>query len=788
MPPRLRDTFPASKVPEPDAGENPSPPSNKEIEQQAERIDEREKRQLANLPPVESIPSDEQAGIEQTFELDRQEIVSPLRQDFEPREIQTIPIFESAHMGMGDAYFVQNYRYNRTFGSMDPRWPGQLRMGRAIQSIANGAWDFAPIYAVEWTDTDNIQPVIYIIVGVEMFKLQYGALTEIGADLWTNAPTSGALHDNGSGTAFLYAGFGGVATGGNTSPNIAAMGHNQALRGAPPTIKADLLYSLKGTLYRTLTPTTLTEITGNNCQVSLCPFGSDPFTASNWQAGQVVGFATTHINALSSVRGGIVAIKPEGVFGYQQSIDRWVNYAPAWERFLNLKNGIGAFSLGDILVIPMGDGGAVTFDGYNVRPFDPVSLKATPNLHTTAGSFSFTNNERGALGTTKYWMLGATPSMSKAIYAGSDLRFKFEISSSFTDKSSEVRDANLTTGADINQIGDSSDHIYIGWSRPFVGIHFATGLGALGTAVNTQARTMTMAVESAGGWQTVTHRDFTELGGDPLGQSSHNMIMTQDPVEALGWIKTTVDSVEAYWVRLTFNGQLDQVTWANCRILPWYPSIDPTNYPLDGLDRAGALPHILMATPPTAEGDPIWHDMGSLPTPDEIGAVLQCNVGGSNLNQSRQIVAIGRTNIYRIDLAMGDHPETETAPFINDYGLTEFPSIIPAPGKVVRLLKLRIHGTEFDQNLTWRFYYTWDYGKRWSQGPKFTHAPAKYSFNPTNEDRGTRFRWAIGATQSSVAARLTQPAVTRIEADFEILGDELDTVQERELAPAPPLF
>lgn len=785
MPPRLRDTFPTRKVPEPDAGENPSPPNDKEIEQQAERIDERETRQKANLPPIETLPSDEQAGIEQTFELDPAEIVSSLQRESKPLDIRTIPIFESAHMGMGDAYFVRNYRYNRTFGSMDPRWPGQLRMGRAIQSIASGNWGITPVYAVEWTDTDNIQPVIYIVVGVEMFKLQYGALTEIGSDLWTNTVTGAALHDNGSGTAFLYAGFGGISTDGN----IAAMGHDQALRGSPPTIKADLLYSLKGTLYRTLTPSGLNATTGNNCQVSLCPFGSDPFVASNWQAVDTVGLASTPINALSSVRGGIVAIKPEGIFGYQRSIDRWVNYTPSWERFMNLRNGIGTFSLGDLLVVPMGDGGAVTFDGYNVRPFDPISLKATPNLHTTAGGFSFTNGEVGALGTTKSWLLGAVPSMSKAIYAGSDLVFKHEISSSFTTSSTTVRDANLTTGADFT-IGGTSDHVYIGWVRPFVGFHFATGAGSLGAHINNNASVLSVQIGTTGNnWSTVTIRDFTALSGATLGISSKNVVMTQDPVEDLSWVQTVVDGVTAYWVRLTFSvAPLDQVTWANCRILPWYPSIDPTNYPLDGLDRAGALPHVLMATPPTEEGDPIWHDMGSLPTPDDIGAILQANVGGSSLNQSRQIVVIGRTNIYRVDLAMGDHPESETAPFMNDYGLTEFPAIIPAPGKVVRLHKLRIHGEEFDQNLTWRFYYTWDYGKGWSRGPAFTHAPVKYLFNTTGEDKGTRFRWAIGATQSSVAMRVTQPFISRIEADFEVLADELDTVQERELVPATPLF
>jgi hypothetical protein len=138
-----------------------------------------------------------------------------------------------------------------------------------------------------------------------------------------------------------------------------------------------------------------------------------------------------------------------------------------------------------------------------------------------------------------------------------------------------------------------------------------------------------------------------------------------------------------------------------------------------------------------------------------------------------------------MDLTGIDHPGTEAAPFINDVGLIESASMIPVPGKLCRLVGVRINGQEADPALLARFYYTWDYGKPWSHAGTIQRFPAEFEVNQSQ--RGYRFRWAWGWSQSATAALLTQPALTEIEADFEILPDKLDVIQERALA-TPPRF
>ncbi len=259
--------------------------------------------------------------------------------------------------------------------------------------------------------------------------------------------------------------------------------------------------------------------------------------------------------------------------------------------------------------------------------------------------------------------------------------------------------------------------------------------------------------------------------------------MTQDPVGVRNWEQTTVNSVTLYWVRLSWDATLSSdVTLHAIYISPWYPSIDNTNFPLDGLDKAGILPHIYFGTKDRQEGN-VWHDMVTIPEPDDIGAILYFDVGGSNTQQSRGLVAVGRFRIWHFDVTRIDSPGTEAAPFINDVGLIESASMVPFPGKLARLVAVRINGMEADPALLGRFYYTWDYGNPWSKASTVQRFPAQFEIN--QPQRGYRFRWAWGWSQSSDTALLTQPALTEIEADFEILPDEIDAVQERALATPP---
>jgi hypothetical protein len=347
-----------------------------------------------------------------------------------------------------------------------------------------------------------------------------------------------------------------------------------------------------------------------------------------------------------------------------------------------------------------------------------------------------------------------------------------------------VRNLDLDDGATLE--ASSALKVYIGWDRPFSVVHFATG------DPNTTARTMTVKVGTTAGspgtYTTVGvkntgFRDFTELAGAPLGQTG-NIVLMVDPVQ-LGWVKTTVGGTEAYWMQLTFSGAFDStVSWLNCQLTPWSPAVDVTNFPLDGLDKSGNFPHLLYGR---QEEAPVWHDMVSLPEPDEIGCVLFGDIGGTNLNHGRNLVAIGRFGAWVVNVAADDHPGLEQAPFLNKVGLIEAPSMEPEPGKVVRLKEVRINGHGFDPTkFDGFFYYAWDAGKKWSRlGSSLERFPEVLT-QPRKSDRGNRFRWAFGLKQSANAATLTAPVVDDIEADFEIVeGVSLNDTGERYLQTMP---
>ncbi|KKN82261.1 hypothetical protein LCGC14_0310740 [marine sediment metagenome] len=713
-------------------------------------------------------------------------MVQPRNQDEQTESpITEVTLFESSHMGFGDATEVKEHRYHRIHGSIDPRWVGQVRMGLQVRSIATTNLPHTPIFALEWTDTDTISPAIFYIAGAQYHKILFGADTNIqaggvdllisGAGASASALATGAtFDDDGSGVAYVYVGFG----GGASAQVIRRINVAQAITlVADTTIQARLLLSLHGRLYRTFTASGGSA----NASVSVCPLGADRMDATLWSAGTVVGYAGTNINALIALGNAPIAIKPEGIFAYNESRLRWTNRTPAWWRYPHARNGIGAFSLGNVLVIPMGDGGAVTFDGVNTQPFDPHETESTPNLHTTTSFFA-------TMGSLRHEIVGATAvntasfANAKMISAGSDLRvFSFDASGpTFTDHSTNVRDGSLTTTASFT-IDQTTDFLYIGWVRPFIGVQIAF------STLNSTARTMTVEVsDGSTGWNTIAVRDFTaQPVGTPWGQTG-NIIMTADPVATQSWLTDTVNSVSGlYWIRISFSGTLsnDPVIIFSIQIQPWSPSIDNTNYPLDGLDRSGAFPHLLLGRR-GGGGQSIWHDIATIPEPDDIGAVIYGNVGGTNLNRFRNLLAIGRFAVWRIDITPDEHPGTMSHPFLNDVGLMEFPAFVPNEGHLSRLKSVTLFGLDSDPNLLGRFYYTWDVGEPWNMSPlKVLRFPAVTEIR--QPQRGYSFRWAFGWTQAAIAARATQPALVSAKAEFEKLPDRVDTDQERVMATQP---
>ena len=673
-----------------------------------------------------------------------------------------VSLFESGHLGAGDSRKIRDFRYHRVHGSVDMRWPGQMRLGLALQVVNTVNHDLTPVFAAEWIIPGN-SPAVYYLVGRQIRRLQGGTAGEVGTNaLGSTNVTGGMLDDDGSGVPYLYACFGGTSS---DNP-IRRMDSSENVTTGD--LVADLFLSLNGKAYRSVAPSS----ENINSQVSVIPYGSDRFVAANWGTPQTVGFAGTNINRLAAIRQAPVAIKPEGIFAYSEELDRWINFTPAWEAFPHPDNGRGSFSLGDRLVVTMGDGGAVIFDGRSAIPFDPMSLNSTPNLHTTRGDLE-------TVGTLHHWLVGITPSASKLIKAGTDLDLYTEISSNVTTGSDAVSDANDGSNIAIDGVGVSPDAIWVGAPYPFTAVYYE-GVD------NTTSRTLTLAVgQSDGSYVTVTHRDFSTLAGAPLGQTG-SLILTEDPVAVRNWEQTTVASVTQYWLRIQTDGAFSSgTTWVHCFIQPWYPSVDDTNFPLDGLDRSGCFPHVLFALMP--EDEPIWHDAVSLPQPDSIGAVIFANIGGDLLNHPRNLYLIGRYKIWRLQVSPGDLPDTQGHPFLHNVGLVEGAAGVPVPEKLCRLVSVKINGQQFDPAVLGRFYYTWDYGKPWTRaGPTVAHVPA--SMRIDNSGKGYLFRWAFGWQQPAETSRLTQPVVTSIVAEFEPLDDPLDSIQERALQNDPPRF
>src|SRR3989304_209744 len=243
----------------------------------------------------------------------------------------------------------------------------------------------------------------------------------------------------------------------------------QVLSAAMTGVKAYKLLSLNSRLYRTVVPTGGIAA----CGVSMCPIGADRTVLANWSAPMYVGYAHTNINALIGVRNAPVAIKPEGIFAYNESAMRWVNFLPAWTRFPHALNGVGAFSLGDLAVIPCGDGGSFLFDGYRVPPFDPRGDESFPNQETPPIAFS-------AMGTLRYDVVAVTMvddmayASTRAVSGGSSMRAYDGV----TEFSDVVRDGDLATYYTFTPAGNT---MYVGWDKPFTAISFGLG-GNVNTA------------------------------------------------------------------------------------------------------------------------------------------------------------------------------------------------------------------------------------------------------------------------------------------------------------------
>ena len=692
-----------------------------------------------------------------------------------------VPLFESGHEGYGDSILATKpHRYHRTLRGFDLRTPGKMKFGDFITRISHGVTiQQAPIWAGEWISATSAGvPRIYYLSGKKVMKLEGGVSAEVGSDALAQVATGAAFHDDGSGTPYLY-----IAEG--FAGSIQRM--NLAQTVSTGNVVRDKLTSISGELYGSAIPSGSTVFSG----ISFVPVGGDPDTAANWSTIVMVGWSTTDINEIKQVRGVPVILKPEGIYIYDRQYDLWENKTPAWEAMPHPDNGRGAFSLGLSLVIPMGRGGAVIFDGGTVRDFSPFSRDVSPNLDTTQqlvsvigatpigllGVSSVARIQSGGQGSKYAHDISLGGNMNSKLTRrggsdddGSDVEgnrfFKtIDIGNSYTDYTTEVNDGKWTTYADLSNLDTfaNGDWFLVGHPRPFQGVQFYS------IVPQDNSATLTAEIWTGSSWDAIAITDFSNELGTPL-TGAGMVLMTADPVAA-GWAKTTVtgDDQSLYLVRFMVSSVLDpQVRIGATSLLPWRPTIDETNFPEDGMDRAGCYPHIL-AGELDERGGGRWHDLGAVMTAitsvDEISILLTAEAGGSYGNSTNKTVAIGKQAIFLIEGGMNDN-----WPFISPSGLVEFPFILPARGYPVRLKRVHIIGEHFDGLTNMWFYWRYGTEDRWSRRSLGKRPTADIII--TEEGTGTEFQWALGYSMSedTVARR---PAILGIDATFEIVDQQV---------------
>ncbi len=746
-----------------------------------------------------------------------------------PNELQTVPLFESGHGGYGDGRGVsRQHRYNRVLRGFDNRKPGEASFSHFVSTLAypNGELDFAPVAAIEWRDLNGLDPCTFIIdanrttAGGRVYKLKNGTIIRAvnsGATVLgtTNPITDAVLHDNGSGAPFIY-----LAQG--QADDIERFGLDQTIdKVVVGDIERDKLASINGYLYGSADVQGVSQggkhIWGG---ITFVFPGADPMNSANWSPITHVGFASTDIIAIVRVQSVACVIKPEGIFVQSRETGLWENRMPAWERYPHPDNGRGSFTLGAAAVIPIARGGALIFDGYSIRDFSPFDKLATPNLDTTQQTIS-------CMGMSPTGLLAVT-TVNRGVAEGTGSRYRHaqiqtqmvnskltrggggddsgsdvlgvrvlksvDGGSNFTDYTTEANDGDITSTVDLSSLDTlgNGDFFIVGHPRPFQGVMFY-GRGG-DSNFNSAAAVVTAHIWNGAAWVAITVQDFGSRNHGN-GQAAHGksglVIFTQDPV-VLGWAADTVDNIftvtedtqSNFWVRYTFNAALDSTTHRTAvELLPYRPSIDPTNFPEDALDRAGCYPHLLWGEP-AEEGTAIWHDLGAIMAtitdPDEIGALLFAEVGGPKGNSTNKLCAFGRRQVYLLEDV---DPTNSNWPFVSPSGLQEWGAIRPGGGKVIALREVRLEFRQADALTNMFFYYRYDENERWSKqtfSARGTHA----TVNVRDDRGGVDFQWALGYLMSEdTVAR--QPKLVHCEANFEVLDIPPDSLTQRPIPQIP---
>lgn len=558
------------------------------------------------------------------------------------------------HLPEGSTYH-STYNWNLTIPGRAVPSLAPMVVSYTAPTAAN--WTFAPVVAVlEWEETTPFRPFILFGSAVALtgaaklvLKLLDGTVSSEDSNSTATAAayTNLVLYRNGD-TEMVY--------GANGYSNAVLRTRNKAGTYADAaSTKADLMAVIGSDLY----------IVISNYKIQKLTADADPATSTNYRTAIPVGRATYPINTVVNVGGSPVCMKGDGLFTFNG-----VEFICQTEMLTpHPDHGKGGCSDGrGRAYYPTADGDILVFQPGFQSQQRPLRY-TTINRDTPLGRIAHITADMDGVwavtepGVTRTASTAASPN-------GMGLVVKSTDGGVFTTHTTNVTDGQFNTVADLTLLtADTDEALYIGCDDLFLGAYIT--LQTKRTAAWASTKLYTEYASAGPVWNTATNtRDgtagFTQDGLFLLSTDGSDLANL-----STAWVKTTVDGVSKYWMRIyktsagTGVDTLAGVKIREISVVPYRPPLDATNFPISQYAIGAALPKILYGT---WEGERlIWHDMWTLDAA-KIDKLLIARGECGGLPYRRVLYAFNHEGIYGMPLGFEHHPGRAAWPKLGDYG------------------------------------------------------------------------------------------------------------------------
>ncbi len=607
-----------------------------------------------------------------------------------PRKgVSEVPLFSGSRSVYGDAY-ENPFRpgsYKSTLhgivdsGGFAPFFQVDTLVGWQ-PTTARGAH---VLQALEWENSDA-DPIILVAIergrrGAKSALSGSALVNRIDPDGTISHEASGdgnefgqipmALHSDGSTVPILVACYNTARTIQNR--NVA--GAWAATVGTPN--QADGLFSENGNLWAVLT---------NGYQVRKWAAGINPMSGTAGAAIDV-GTSSHRINGVGLLGQSVVVwVKPDGIYLYDIDTDRFENIYTGLEKNPHPLTGIGVFTWGNEVIVPLGWSGAVrVLPGPSVVPASPIPIEGLPD-HTVQG-----RSPIFGIASDAQYLYASPESHTQRLGVGGTPPVYVRTTTddvAFNNRDSVATDDNLATSFTHADFEPQPGFEYIGSDRRFRAV-WKDIVGGDGLV------TFTFEYWNGSAWTSLTVDDYT------ASLLTSGAIIPTSPIPS-DWETTTINGQSAFWVRLNITtNQGTDSEYREVRLLPEVADlVGGTNVGGSGDDEAGIRQHIIRGYPVGRQM--AWDDIISYErNTAEVLLFSQVLAAGGG----RSLYALGPQGATRIPMEPSGRPAEERYAhaqngFASLHRYTYTSQIapgVPAPTVLKGIEYVTVHTRNFDE-------------------------------------------------------------------------------------------